>query len=93
MELVSKLKTASLVWRYFGFEVGSDGNPKNEEIAVCRISSGCRKKTVMVRGGNTSNLLSHLSNHHPKEFMEVDQVRKGKGPQKVTEWQGTGVSC
>ena len=82
MELVPKGKTTSPVWRFFGFEAGADGNPKNEELAVCRIASGCRKKTVMVRGGNTSNLLSH---HHPKEFMEVNQARKGKGAQKVTK--------
>lgn len=85
MELVSKAKTTSPVWRFFGFEAGDDGNPKNEEVAVCRIGGGCRRKTVLVRGGNTSNLLSHLRNHHPKEFMEINQARKGKGAQKATK--------
>ena len=85
MELVLKAKTTSPVWWFFGFEAGGDGNPKNEELAVCRIASECRKKTVMVRGGNTSNLLSHLRNHHPKEFMEVNQARKGKGAQMATK--------
>ena len=77
-ELVSKEKATSLVWNYFGFEAGEDGKPINSENAICRIASGCRKKPVLAKGGNTSNLLTHLRRHHPKQYAELIEAQEKK---------------
>ena len=66
-ESVSKEKVTSLVWNYFRFKAGEDGKPINSENGICHISSGCRKKPVLAKGGNMSNLLMHLRRHHPKQ--------------------------
>ena len=77
-ELVSKEKATSLVWNYFGLEADKDGKPINAEKAICRIASGCRKKPVLAKGGNTSNLLTHLRRHHPKHYAELLQAQEKK---------------
>ena len=77
-ELVSKDKATSLVWNYFGFEAGEDGKPINSEKAICRIATGCRKKPVLAKGGNTSNLLTHLKRHHHKQYAELIEAQEKK---------------
>ena len=66
-ELVSKAKARSPVWNYFGFKPGADGKPLDESTAVCRIC----KRSVAAKGGNTSNLFSHLKKQHPREFADA----------------------
>ncbi|XP_065899760.1 E3 SUMO-protein ligase ZBED1-like [Dysidea avara] len=61
MELVARKNATSPVWTYFGLEKESDGRIKSEDVAVCRK---CYQR-VRAKGGNTSNLLSHLRIHHP----------------------------
>ena len=62
--LVAKTKAMkSAVWEHFGFERGDDRWPKQEEVATCRLC----KKTVSAKGGNTSNLLTHLKKPSPAE--------------------------
>ena len=57
LSLLPKSKTISLVWKHFGFEADdSCQKPKTTETAVCRL---CRRN-VEAKGGNTSNLRSHL---------------------------------
>ena len=73
-ELVSKEKVISLVWNYVGFEANEDGKSINTEKAICHIASGCRKKPVLAKGGNISNLLTHLQRHHPKHYTELIQA-------------------
>ena len=82
MELVSKEKATLLVWNYFGFEVGEDGKPINSGNAICRIASGCRKKPVLAKGGNTSNLMTHLRRHHLKQYAELIEAQKKKSKDK-----------
>ena len=77
-ELVSKEKATSLVWNYFGLEADKDGKPINAEKAICRIASGCGKKPVLAKGGNTSNLLTHLRRHHPKHYAKLLQAQEKK---------------
>ena len=40
--------------------------------------SGCRQKTVLAKGGNISNLLTHLQRHHPKHYTELIQAQEKK---------------
>ena len=47
------------------------------------------KEASVSKGGNTSNLLTHLKRHHPKKYAELIQAQKKKSEKgsKVTEGQ------
>ena len=62
--LLAKPKALSPVWAHFGFEANEDGKPKSKDRVVCRLC----KCHVVSKGGNTSNLFSHLRVHHPLNF-------------------------
>ncbi len=67
VELVSKAKCKSPAWSYFRFKPGPDGKPDDEATAVCRLC----KRSVAAKGGNTSNLFSHLKKQHPCVYIEL----------------------
>lgn len=67
--LVAKPNTTSSVWTDLSRTIR--GKVKNEERAVCRL---CSKK-VATKARNTSNLYSHLRNHHSAEYNVVKEVR------------------
>ncbi len=67
-DLVSKKNTTSAVWQYFGFRPNEKGEAVNTDEAICKL---CNKK-VTVRDGNTSNLRSHIRNHHPLTAVRMD---------------------
>ena len=56
----------------------------DENKPICQLC----QQTIAVKGGNTSNLFSHLKNHHPKKYSELKagntevsaygQLEKGK---------------
>ena len=52
-ELVAKSGTKSINWDYFRLERGKNGKSVDDGNAICR----CCRKCVMVRQGNTLNLL------------------------------------
>ena len=82
VELVAKSKpTKAPVWEHFGFEKSEDGKAKQEEIATCRL---CRTP-VPAKGGCTSNLLSHLKNHHPLKHSEARKTTQSKTTGNRTE--------
>ncbi|RVE76347.1 hypothetical protein OJAV_G00009360 [Oryzias javanicus] len=66
MDLICKPKGKSAVWMYFGLKADEKGQPLKNSEAVCRL---CRK-IVPTKGGNTTNLRSHLTRRHRAEFME-----------------------
>ncbi|XP_067354334.1 E3 SUMO-protein ligase ZBED1-like isoform X2 [Channa argus] len=66
MDLVSKPRSKSIVWLYFGLKADERGQPLNSGEAVCRL---CRK-IVLAKGGNTTNLRSHLRRRHRADFFE-----------------------
>ena len=53
----------------------------DSDKAICQL---CRK-SVLAHGGNTSNLVSHLKNHHPKEHSIVAKARKAKISEKSND--------
>ena len=59
----------SLVWAYFGYEANSSEvkEGKGLDIVICYFC----KKPVVKKGGNTSNMLSHLKVHHPLQHNEA----------------------
>lgn len=66
-ELVPKRGAVSAVWKFFGFKK-SDADQKTIYCKVCRA-------TVFAAGGNTSNLLHHLSRKHVLEHQECMRLR------------------
>ena len=58
--------TKSEVWAYFGYYKNAQGQLVEDGSPICR---SCEKK-VVARGSNTSNLLTHLRDHHPQLFSE-----------------------
>ncbi|MBN3300633.1 ZBED1 protein, partial [Amia calva] len=67
-----KKKLKSAVWEYFGY-------PKNERGVV--LEDGypvCKKcgRRVAANGGNTSNIFSHIREHHPSVQIKVRSVYK-----------------
>ena len=78
MELVARKNRTSPVWSYFGLEKDSDGKIKSGDVTVCRK---CYQH-VRAKGGNTSNLLSHLRIHHPTIHDLVTTAIKAKSRQK-----------
>lgn len=56
-------RTRSDAWVHFGYCKGSDGKLIEDNQPVCRK---CQRK-VSAKGGNTSNLTSHLRDHHPQQ--------------------------
>ena len=54
---------------YFGLKANEHGIilPEEEERPICRTC----KKAVPAKGGNTSNLLTHLRDHHPDLHAEA----------------------
>ena len=75
--VVKKRNTTSVVWDYFGLKAHSDGGLVSSEahLPVCR-SCG---KSVPVKGGNTTNLLAHLRDHHPDLYAEAHPRITKKG--------------
>ena len=72
-ELVSKKHMKSVVWKHFRFKANDEGKPKDENITIC-----CHcQKIVVAKGGNMSNLLTHLKNHHP--MMHTDARKENEG--------------
>ena len=69
--LVAKKGTTSYVWNFFGVKKDDD---KEKDTAICRLCF----KSVLARGGNTSNLTSHLWNHHAKEYAAVTKAKESK---------------
>ena len=63
-ELVKKSRSKSVVWTLFGFKADSKGQPIDENKPICQLC----QHPIAVKGGNTSNLFSHLKNHHPKSW-------------------------
>ncbi|XP_061608235.1 E3 SUMO-protein ligase ZBED1-like [Phyllopteryx taeniolatus] len=71
-ELVPKRGAMSLVWRYFGFKKADI----DQTTILCKI---CLAK-VAAGGGNTSNLLHHLSRKHVSEYEECMKLRSAAAP-------------
>lgn len=67
MDLITKPRSKSIVWLYFGLKADEKGQPLNSGEAVCRL---CRK-IVLAKGGNTTNLRSHLRRRHRADFFET----------------------
>ncbi len=77
-QLTEKCGTKSAVWKYFGLIADDSGGGSQQDNPVCRICG------VQVRAatGNTSNLLSHLKNKHPKVHSKARLLMKREGEKR-----------
>ena len=64
------------MWIYFGLEADEEGRPKVQDAVICRLC----KKSVSAKGGNTSNLLSHLKVHLPQRHLHVEVKKANSKP-------------
>ncbi|XP_055038585.2 uncharacterized protein [Misgurnus anguillicaudatus] len=60
-------RVKSEVWKYFGYRKNEQGSLVEDNFPICKK---CSRK-VAVKHGNTSNMFSHLRNHHPIQFREI----------------------
>ena len=72
--LVKKPNATSIVWNYFGLEANKGGTPKPDKNPICR---SC-KRSIPAKGGNTSNLMAHLKEHHAELYVEALSAQKSK---------------
>ena len=72
--LVRKPRAVSVVWDYFGLKTNENGTVivTEEQKPVCRT---CHR-SVPAKGGNTSNLMAHLKEHHPELYTEAMSSQK-----------------
>ena len=73
--LIPKTGAPSVVWKYFGFR----NNDMDQTTILCKTC----KQVVSGKGGNTSNLFSHLKHKHPQLDEECMQM------QETSELAGT----
>ncbi|KAM9857662.1 uncharacterized protein ACBR49_001273 [Aulostomus maculatus] len=85
MDLISKPRSKSTVWLYFGLKADEKGQPLNSGEAICRL---CRK-IVLAKGGNTTNLRSHLRRRHRADFFETPSFA---APGALLEAQGLDLN-
>ena len=83
LELVKKPRATSVVWNYFGLKTDSRGVPiaEEEHRPVCRTCG----KSVPAKGGNTSNLMSHLKDPHPMLYAEAFPGPSNKAKSTVSK--------
>jgi len=79
--LVAKPKSTAPVWAYFGFRSDEDGKIIDETHVVCKIC----QRGIMSKGGNTSNLMSHLKSNHPLAYSKLENSRKRKRESELSE--------
>ena len=66
------------MWNFFGVRKDDE---KEKATAICKL---CRK-SILAQGGNTSNLTSHLRNHHQKEYSAVIKAKDAKKKKQTPE--------
>ena len=64
-----KPRAVSVAWDYFGLKTNKNGTivVTEEQKPVCQT---CHR-SVPAKGGNTSNLMAHLKEHHPELYAEA----------------------
>ena len=72
--LVRKPRAVRVVLDYFGLKTNQNGTVivSEEQKPVCRTYH----KSVPAKGGNTSNLMAYLKEHHPELYIEAISSQK-----------------
>ena len=72
--LVKTLRSSSVEWNYFGLKTNKNGVIITSEAdkPVCRTCY----RSIPAKGGNTSNLMNHLKEHHVELYTEALSAQK-----------------
>lgn len=62
--VVSKTRTTSTIWSYFGLPADENGKKISKDIAICNLC----EVPVSTKNGTTSNIRQHLKIYHPDEY-------------------------
>ena len=70
--LGKKINSRSVIWNYFGLKLDDKGYIRKdlEDRPVCRTC----KRSILVKNGNTSNLFTHLRDHHARLYAEATSL-------------------
>jgi hypothetical protein len=79
--LVSKKKSFSSVWLYFGFKLYD----KEQLASICRLCG----KEVQAKSKNISNLFSNMKNRHPVEYLETKAKGESRKAKAGSQSQAT----
>ncbi|XP_017342190.1 uncharacterized protein LOC108275754 isoform X3 [Ictalurus punctatus] len=60
-------KVKSAVWKYFGYPRDAAGLVLSDGFPICKL---CQKK-VSAKGGNTTNMFTHLRDYHRTTYNEI----------------------
>ena len=73
-QLVKKPQSNSIVWDYFGLRTTENGAVLTSETdkPICRTCF----RSVPAKGGNTSNLMNHLKEHHAELYSQALTAQK-----------------
>ncbi|KAL7863945.1 hypothetical protein AOLI_G00153650 [Acnodon oligacanthus] len=63
-------KVKSAVWKFFGYPKDAEGSVVCNGFPICKL---CQKK-VSAKGGNTTNMFSHLRDYHRPTYDEIKAV-------------------
>ena len=70
LDLVKPKGTKLAVRSYFSLVKDSKGKQMSKDATICLM---CKKK-VIAKGGNTSNLLSHVKIYYPLEHVKLKKT-------------------
>ncbi|XP_022533222.2 uncharacterized protein LOC103043043 isoform X3 [Astyanax mexicanus] len=74
-------KVKSAVWKFFGYPRDSEGSVVCNGFPICKL---CQKK-VSAKGGNTTNMFSHLRDYHRPTYDEIKAVVTPARPENEVE--------
>lgn len=60
-------KVKSAVWKFFGYPRDAAGLVMSDGFPICKL---CQKK-VSAKGGNTTNMFTHLRDYHRTTYNEI----------------------
>ena len=89
--LGKKINSRSIIWNYFELKLDEKGYIRKdlEDRPVCRTC----KRSVSAKNGNTSNLFTHLRDHHARLYADATslfaQERQDSSSQSPTSSRGT----
>lgn len=87
--LIKKPHTINLAWKYFSVKANDKGVPIESEVdgPICNLCHNAKRS-------NTTNLFSHLQEHHPKEYVLVNpNVSSRQSKAKVGVDQPSITAC
>lgn len=78
-KLVTTQNLRSSLWQFFGFPANNQDTILNQEIVICSICHSSVKHSK-----NTTNLSTHLANHHAEIYIKIKAENMKKSKRRKT---------